>query len=59
MRVKIPDEAGDNAFDEAVVTARFQPSIAERCILLAWAFTLPCTMFLSGGLFLLGRLLVK
>jgi inorganic phosphate transporter, PiT family len=28
-------------------------------ILLAWAFTLPCTVLLAGGLFLLGRLLVK
>ncbi len=30
-----------------------------RKILLAWAFTLPCTVLLAGGLFTLGRLLVK
>ena len=30
-----------------------------RRILMAWVFTLPCTMLLSGGLFALGRYLVK
>ena len=28
-------------------------------ILLAWALTLPCTVLLAGGLFALGRLLVR
>ena len=30
-----------------------------RRILLAWVFTLPCTMLLAGGLFALGRLIVR
>jgi len=40
---------------------RFTPDGAFRRTidLLAWALTLPCTMLLAGGLFLLGRLLVK
>jgi len=45
--------AGTMAANKSGLQAR-----TARRILLAWAFTLPCTMLLSGGLFLLGRLLV-
>ena len=45
--------AGTMAANKSGLQAR-----TARRILLAWAFTLPCTMLLSGCLFLLGRLLV-
>ncbi len=45
--------AGTMAANKSGLQAR-----TARRILLAWAFTLPCTMILSGCLFVVGRLLV-